>query len=101
MNLYKFDRDGVIETIFANDRDELADVLGDICGTIVEVANDCDLTLAEYLAEWREMAPDEMFSVPGYISYGRVETRTVADWIAGVGAFYGPCLFTTSENGPG
>lgn len=100
MKLYKFDRDGVMETVFANDRDELSDVLGDICGTIVEVAADCDLTLAEYLAEWREMAPDEMFSVPGYVTHDVVETRTVAEWIAEVGAS-GPGLFTTSENGPG
>ena len=59
-----------------------------------------DLTLAEYLAEWREMAPDEQFSVPGYVTHGVVETRTVADWIAEVGAS-GPGLFTTAENGPG
>ena len=100
MNLYKFDRDGVFETIFANDREELTDVLADVCGTIVEVAADCDMTLKEYLAAWREMAPDEVFSVNGYVTAGVVETRTVAEWIADVGAS-GPGLFTTTEIGPG
>ena len=94
MRLYEFDRNGVRELVFAEDRENLYDVLGDNCGTTAEVAADFGMNLRKYHDAWRELPPDERVSLPGFDD---VETRTVAEWIARHGDDRGSGLFYSTE----
>jgi hypothetical protein len=98
MILFQFCNADVSETAFAQDRDDLAALLAEQYGAcIATIADDNGMTVAEYIAAWRAMAPSETLRVREERG-NDADERTVAEWTAEWMATEGKRgLFTSSE----